>query len=249
MNIQFGTGALFGLPNSGDTAADPTPYLLGALQSAQVDFKSTLKKLFGQNQFPLAKARGQIEVTCKAKIKAFDPGMLNQLYFGQTQTVGQTIAAIDEVHAIPSTPFQVTVTNGADFVTDYGVRNASTGAQLTKVASAPATGQYSVAAGGVYTFAAADTGISVKISYTYTSTTAGTSTIVIANQLMGYAPEFRALLSNTFRGKRFAIELYNCTMGGLSIPTKQDDFWEADIDFEACTDSSDTLGAIYADNV
>lgn len=249
MNIQFGTGVLFLLPNAGNLATNPTPYKLGALQSAQLDFKSTLKKMWGQEQFPLAHARGQIEVTCKAKLKSFDPGMINQLYFGQTATVGETIAAVDEAGTVPSsTPWQVTVANGATFVTDYGVRYAATGAQLTKVASSPTAGEYSVGAGGVYTFNTGDAGQGVLTSYTYTTTTVGTTKLALTNQLMGYAPEFRALLSNTFRNKRFAVELYNCTMGGLSIPTKQDDFWEMDIDFEASTDDTDTLGAIYADN-
>ncbi len=248
MNIQFGTGVLFMLPNAGNLATNPTPYKLGALQSVQVDFKSSLKKMYGQKQFPLAKARGTIDVSAKAKLKSLDVGFINQLYFGQTAAVGKTIIADDESHPIPATgPFTVTVTNSTTAVTDYGVRYSSTGAQLMKVASGPTTGQYSYAA-GVYTFAAADEGMGVLISYSYTSTAAGSSTIVLANQLMGYAPEFRAFLYNTFRGKYFGMELYDCTVGNFSIPTKQEDFWEVDIDFDACTDASDTLGQIYADN-
>ena len=247
MIIQFGTGVLFLLPNAGNLAANPTPYKLGALQSVQVDFKSSLKKLFGQKQFALAKARGTIDVSVKAKLKSQDVGFINQLYFGQTASVGKTQISDDEAGTIASTPFQITVAQSAHFVTDYGVRSALTGAQLTKVASGPTTGEYSVAA-GVYTFAAADTGLGVLISYSYTSTAAGSTTVALTNQLMGYAPEFRSFLYNTFRGKYFGLELYNCTCGNFSIPTKQEDFWETDIDFDACTDASDTLGQLYADN-
>lgn len=118
MNIQFGSGVLFGLPNAGNLAPNPTPYKFGILQEASVEFKGDLKKLYGQSQFPVAKARGKIDVSCKAKIAAYDPNMLNQLYFGQAQASGITAMAVDEVGAVPGTPFSVTVAHSATFVTD-----------------------------------------------------------------------------------------------------------------------------------
>lgn len=246
-NYQFGSGVLFGLPNAGNLAVDPTPFKFGVLQEASVEFKADLKKLFGQEQFAVAKARGKIDVSCKAKIASYDPNMINQLYFGQAQASGVTTMAVDEAGTIPTTPFQITVANAAHFVTDYGVVNKATGGQLIKVASGPTTGQYSVdSATGVYTFAAADTGNAVKISYSYTDSTSGT-TITLSNQLMGYAPEFRAFLFSNFRAKRLGIELYSCTLGQLTVPTKQEDFWMADLTFDASTDATDTLGQIYGD--
>lgn len=247
MNIQFGTGVLYGLPNAGNLATNPTPYKFPVLQEASVEFKADLKKLFGTSQFPVAKARGKIDVSCKAKIAAFDPNFVNQLYFGQASASGITTMAVDEAGTVPapSGPYTITVTNSTHFVTDYGVINKSTGAQLTKVSSGPTTGQYSVSA-GVYTFAAADTGIVMKISYSYTDSTSG-ETITLSNQLMGFAPEFRAFLFSNFRTKRLGIELYSCTLGQLTVPTKQEDFWMADLTFDASVDATDTLGAIYAD--
>jgi len=245
MNIQFGTGVLFGLPNAGNLATNPTPYKFGVLQDASIEFKADLKKLFGTKQFPVAKARGKIDVSGKAKIASFDPNMLNQLYFGQTAAAGVTTIAEDEAGTIPGSPFQVTVTNSAQFVTDYGVIDTVSGLQMTKVPSAPATGQYSVAA-GVYTFAAADTTKTVKISYSYTVAAVG-STITLANQSLGFAPELRMFLFSAFRTKRLGIELYSCTLGQLSLATKHEDFWMADITFDAGTDATDTLGKIYGD--
>ena len=159
-----------------------------------------------------------------------------------------TIMAVNEAATIPSsTPFTYTTTNGANFQTDYGVIYTVTGQQLIKVTGTPTTGQYAVnTTGGVYTFAAADEGLGVNISYTYTSTTRG-ATITLTNQLMGYAPEFRAFLFNQFRTKIVGLELFSCTMGSISIPTKQEDFWVSDIDFDAGVDASGTLGKIYAD--
>jgi hypothetical protein len=70
----------------------------------------------------------------------------------------------DESHPIPATPFQVVVTGAATFLRDRGVTDA--GVPLTRVASSPATGEYSVdSLTGTYTFAAADTGDTVLISY------------------------------------------------------------------------------------
>jgi hypothetical protein len=253
MNVQFGSGVLFGLPNAGNLAANPTPYKFGVLQEAQVVFKGDLKKLYGQKQFAVAKARGKIEVSVKAKLAVLDAGMLNQLYFGQALSSGMTLVADDEAATVPGDPgpYTVSVANAAQIVMDYGVRDALTGAQFTSVSSNPATGQYSVVTSGAnkgqYTFAAADKGRAILVSYTYAAGTRGQS-VTLNNQYMGYAPEFRALLYNNYRGKFLGLELNNCTMGQISIPTKQEDFWIADIDFEACADATDSLGKLYADN-
>jgi hypothetical protein len=71
----------------------------------------------------------------------------------------------------------------------------------------------------------------------------------VTNQLMGYAPEFQALLYNNFRGNLFGLLLYSCVMGSLSIPTKQEDFWVSDFDLEASCDVSGNLLDIFADQV
>jgi|SRR6185437_8065669 len=246
MNIQFGTGVLYGVPNAGNLAANPTPYKLGILQEVSVEFKADLKKLYGQKQMTVARARGKIDVTAKGKFATLDPNLLNQLYFGQSQAAGMTIMASDETATLVGT--SVTVANAATAVTDFGVINADTGQQLTRVTGTPATGEYSIADPftGVYTFASADSGMNVFISYTYTDASRGT-TITLTNQLMGYAPEFRSFLFNQFRGRIMGLELFSCTMGSITIPTKQEDFWISDINFDAGVDASDTLGKIYAD--
>jgi Putative phage tail protein len=74
-----------------------------------------------------------------------------------------------ELATIPSTPFQIAVQNNSIWTADGGVKFSPSGTALTAVASAPAAGQYSVAA-GVYTFNSADTGKAVLISYQITDT-------------------------------------------------------------------------------
>jgi hypothetical protein len=207
MQIQFGTGVLVGIPNAGNLATNPTPTQLGILQEASIEFKSDLKKLFGFNQFPVAKARGKIDVISKAKLALLDLNMLNQLYFAQAQASGVNRFIFNESH---TTAASIQVTNHTGFVTDYGVVNGNTGLNMTEVASAPGVGQYSVTvATGTYAFNPAEAASHVLISYTYADATTTTSTITLTNQLMGYEPECRMFLYNDFRGKYFGIELYS----------------------------------------
>jgi hypothetical protein len=243
---------MYAIPNAGNLATNPTPYNFGILQEVSVDFKGDLKKLYGQYQFAVEKARGKIDVTCKGKLGTWDPNLYNQLYFGQAQAAGMNLIVPDEADTVPATsPYTITAQNAGTspvvFQLNYGVKYAATGQQMILVTSSPTVGQYSVnLSTGVYTFAAADEGVAVLITYTYSVTPRGTS-ITLTSQLMGYAPEFRVFLFNNFRNKFFGLELYDCTMGQISIPTKQEDFWICDITFDASCDASNTLGKIYAD--
>src|SRR5690348_4650508 len=111
MNIQFGSGVLFGKPVAGNEPTNPTPYKFGVLQECTVDFKGDLKKLFGQYQFPVATARGKLDVGIKGKLAVFDPNMLNQLYFAQASSVGYALIVDGESHSINANTKTITVTN------------------------------------------------------------------------------------------------------------------------------------------
>lgn len=77
-------------------------------------------------------------------------------------------AVTGEAQSVPAmAPWQVAVAAPfGPWGCDLGVVYASSGAALTPVAASPAAGQYSVAA-GLYTFAAADAGANVAVSYGY----------------------------------------------------------------------------------
>ena len=242
-DIQFGTGNLYMIPNSGNLAANPTPIELGVLQEVSIEFKADLKKLFGQRQFAVATARGKIDVTGKGKFASQDINALNQIYFGQASANGSRHLFSDEQH-VPGTSVAVAGA-GSNFVQDYGVINNGTGVNMTyTVSGTPAIGQYTQTA-GTYVFNAAETAPSVAISYLTTATTG--TTITLQNQLMGYAPQFGAFFYNKFRGQYFALQLNNCTMGMYSLPSKQEDFWVQDFDFSANCDAANVLGYMYQD--
>lgn len=253
MNLQFGSGVLFGIPNAGNTATNPTPTKFGVLQEVSVEFKGDLKKLYGQKQFPVAKARGKLDVTLKGKMAVLDVDSLNQLYFGQVAATGVQRPSGDESHATASSITPTHAVAGSA-ITILSVQNGSTGATMTLVPSSPAVGQFSftqAVSGGSptsasLTFNASETAVSIIINYLYADSTTG-KTLTLTNQLMGFAPEFQAFLYDNFRGKYFGLQLNSCVMGSLSIPSKQEDFWILDFDADASADATDTLGYIYAD--
>lgn len=251
LNPQFGSGVFFGVPNAGNLATNPTPMQAGILQEISVDFKADLKKLFGMQQLPLAKARGKLSVTAKGKMASLDPMYYSQLYFGLPTATGVNRPVYNESHATAASVAPANTTAA----TDLGVINGSTGVQMVSITTgSPAVGQYKftpyVASGptpAAYAFNASETAVTVLLSYQWPDTTG--FTLEITNQLMGYAPEFMALLYNDFRGNLFALQLNSCILGSLSIPTKQEDFWISDFDLEASCDVSNVLGYVYADQL
>lgn len=239
----FGAGAIFAKQLTDATGAaitNPTPVKLGVLQDITLDVSFDVKQLYGQNQFPVAIGRGKGKVTGKAKAAQINGGLLNAIIFGQTLSTGLVgIFNATTTTAIPATPFQITPTvpGAGTFGKDLGVMKTD-GTALTRVASAPTTGQYSVnEATGVYTFAAADTGVSVLISFNYTAATGGVKSTVV-NLPMGYAPTFSVDLALDYNGKKGTIQMPNCTSDKLTIATKLDDFAVPELGFQALADSN-----------
>lgn len=250
MNVQFGTGVLLGSPlsSSGNPPGSPTPVRFGVIQEAMIDFKADLKKLYGQSQFPVATARGKFDVSVKAKVALFDPTMLQQLYFAQTQTSGYALISDLEAQTVSS---NAAVVSNIPILTDWGVQYANGQTVIrdsTNVVVAPTgVGHYTGPnlTSGKYNFNTGDNNQQVRISYTYNST-AG-ATIAIANQLMGYAPEIAMFFYDRFRGKYLAVTLNDVTLGQISIPSKLEDFWITDIDGSANADVNGNIGALAMD--
>jgi hypothetical protein len=240
---SFGSGVLYGVP----TAANSTPARFGGLQEVSLDFTFNIKELHGQYQFPLAIARGTGKISCKAKQANINSLMFNQIFFGQTLAVGETAVVVEEAGTIPSPsgPYTVTVSNSATFLADLGVTFTLTGLPLTKVASNPTTGQYSVSA-GVYTFAAADAGLGVKLNYTYTVAATGKK-LVINNQILGTTPFFQASFTSIYNSKACHFVLNQCTSNKLTFATKLEDFVIPEFDFSCFADASGVIGTLSFD--
>ena len=244
--ILFGTGNLIAVPTNdatGAAIANPTPVRLAGLQDVSVDLGVDLKTLYGSGKYPIAVGQGKAKTDIKAKYADISAEVLGSLFWGKTAVAGIKGAVFDTTAAIPTTPFQITVTppSSGTFVQDLGVRFALTGAILTRVASAPAAGQYTVTAGGVYTFNTADTGKSVIYSYEYSAATGG-QVFNLTNDVMGYTPSFSIILQQKYDGKTFVLKFNRAVSGKLMLPLKNEDFTISDFEATAFTDSADNLG-------
>jgi carbon monoxide dehydrogenase subunit G len=251
MQLGFGAGILTGIATSdatGASVANATPVQFGTLQDISTDLSFEEKLLYGAYQFPIAVGRGKGKFSFKAKQASLSGLILSDLFFGLPAVAGIKNTVQNFAASVPgATTYTITVAppSSGTFVKDLGVLSGTTGVPFKKVASAPATGQYSVSALGVYTFAAADANAAVLISYEYSAvSTAGPKSIAITNQLMGYAPEFQAVLNMSFQGKAVTLSLNRCTSSKFSLPFKNDDFVVPEFEFSAMADGAGNIGYI-----
>ncbi len=217
--------------------ATPVAVNIGYGQELSIDFAGTTKELYGQNQFPLVQARGTIKATGKIKAATISGIAWNNVFFGQTLAAASGFAwNIAEAHSVPgSSTYTVTVTNGATFDADLGVVYAATGLPLQRVASVTAVGQYSVnTTTGVYTFFSGDASAALLFTYTNTITTATSQKLVISNLPIGTTPTFQLDFYTNLNqptAEPFAIRVFACVAGKLSIATKLEDYVMPEIDF------------------
>lgn len=233
-----GIGTIYALPSG----ANPTPIPIAVAKSAVLTIAGSLKFANGQWQAPIDAMRTDSNISVKLANADFRASALAMLLPGATTSVGSNQAATGEAFTIPTTPFQVTVSQSATFVEDGGVLDLSAGKWLDRVASAPATGQYSVAA-GVYTFAAADTGHSITIAYLYNSATVGKTTSW-NNQVMGASTGYLVRVFQVYLVagvlKSVGFKLPNVHFANLSINYKNDDFAEQSLEGRAIQDVTTT---------
>ena len=163
-------------------------------------------------------------------------------------TRGVTVAAgtkqgYAQTSTIPTTPFQVTVTNGATFADDLGVIDLTSGKAMTCAATATGTNVYSVTAAGVYTFNTADAGHSVLINYRATQAAVGTtSTIASATQSQAY---YGLHCYQVIAGKPWGIYVPAARLPGLSAKFGKGGWSDTTIKFKATKDASNNFVHIY----
>lgn len=249
MQNIFGAGTLWGTPladATGAAIAVPSPVQFGLSQEIGVDISYDNKLLYGQNQFPARVGRGKGKISGTIKNAQVNGALWNSIFFGQTLNNGIVSIRQDSVGiAVPGTPYTITagasdsattikIPDTGTWVTDLGVRTAG-GLPMTRVASSPAAGQYSVTA-GAYLFAAADVGKKVFIDFGYTATSTTATKSSVANLPMGYAPSFRTDILLPYDGKYVTYTFYACLASKLTIATKLDDFVIPEIAFDCFAD-------------
>lgn len=237
--ITFGVGKLFGIPT------DPTlsPVEFGLLQNVSVGLTWDKKELYGSLQFPARVVRGKGKIDCKAAFAQINSLGFNVL-IGGTAVAGQNLVT-SVATVVPSTPFTVTTTANQVDMGVWDNSNPLYSVPMTRVASAPATGQYMyTVATGIYTFAAVDVAKKIQYSQMNDAGTGG-QTIAIPNMALGVAPTFKAVLSGQLdTGKAMTIALNCCMTTKFDFAFKQDDFVIPQFDFSAFADSSGSPGEI-----
>ncbi len=234
---HFAMGAIYAIP----AGANPTTIPIAILKDATVADKVTKKYLRGQFKYAVDAGEGPVETSIKIKGADFRASTLAMVLAGTTSASGSIMPVTGEAAVIPSSPFQVTVANSANFVEDGGVLDLTTGKWLTRVASAPATGQFSVAA-GVYTFAAADVGHNLSIVYSFTSV--GGTTLSYANQVMGPSTGFKVRVYNQYPMggvlRPIGRDYFNVHFESHQIAYKAEDWAELDLEGKVVQDTAST---------
>lgn len=250
--IMFGSGKLIAVPTNladGTAITNPTPVVLGTLQECTLDMSVDSKTLYGSKMYPIAVAQGKAKLGIKAKYAEISAAVMGSLFFGQNATNAIKDMALDVAASIPATPGPYTVTptvpSSGTYVADLGVFDATTGAQYTRVASAPATGQYSVnTSTGVYTFAAADQAKACLFNFEYTATSTTAQLFTINNRQMGYTPSFSVMLKGSYDGKDIIAKFYRGVSSKLALPFKNEDFSVPDFEADFFANSADNVGWI-----
>jgi hypothetical protein len=236
-NNAFHSGYLYVKASS----SNPTPRRIATLQEVSFAFKGSNKELMGEMQFAEAVGRSDIKITGKAKTGKFVADAFNDIFFNQSATTGHKKVAYDEAGVV-TVGHTYTVDNDDDFVEDLGVALVSTGAQMKRVASSPAAGEYSVnESTGVYTFNTANDGAAIIVSYVYSDDTAG-KTIPIINTLAGEAPTFQSIFFNKFQGETVYLKLNAVVAENLDFGFKTGDFAMPDFSFSAQADTAGNVG-------
>jgi hypothetical protein len=239
---------MYGNPVGGNLATPSFPQRFGTIQDVNLEFDQKLVPLRGQFKGPDDVAPSDMSIKGKGGFALLEPEIYNSLFFADTIVSGLTAIPVTsgvdgELDTIPSTsPYTVTVTNHSTWVEDLGVRYQATGGYLQQVPSSPTQGEYTVAA-GVYTFNAADAGLKVYISYTFTVTNSGTPgnsnarTMNVINHTQGYGPIFELWLMDSYQNADNGLHLYACRASKMSAPHKRDNYVISDFEFEAFPNS------------
>lgn len=236
-NWHFGAGQLL------FRAQGMTPIRVATLQGIDVDISASTKELMGSRQFAEATQRTGIKISGKVQAGRWDGRVVSELLLGAKEadvTAGTVVVIDNEPGTVPVGGGEIAVTKGATFDMDMGVRDVATAGFYRRVSAAPEAGEYSIdEATGEYTFAAADAGKKVQISYAYIDLTAGTTT-TISNQEMGESPTFELV---TYDSGLF-LQLYACTFSKLSLSRKNEDFVIPNMEWSAAADDVKGVGRL-----
>ncbi len=252
-SAAFGPGFLSAIAVSGWNAANPidalTPINFALIESVTLDFSFKLKELYSQSVYPIAGGASTGKITGKAKISSLSAPIMNSLFWGAPSSGAGVQVNQYTTQTIPLvTPFTITPTPAA--VTDLGVFYQATSIssmqkQFSRIVSTPIVGNYTFAA-GVYTFAAADAGVPIMISYESALAGATGQSFVMPNPLSGMAPVFQVNFAGLYGANTYLFNFPICNSEKLSFSTKVNDWTGVEFDFQVFAGADPgTMGTAY----
>lgn len=226
------------------SGTNTTPIHLATISSASFSMKQANADLKDSDGYTIDSFVTGLDVTGDLQLSDFSNSLLAAVARGVTVTAGQSIGA-SHAAPIPTTPFAITVTQSATWTDDLGVMDLTKGKQLARVASAPATGQYSVAA-GVYTFASADTGDNVLIMYRYTAAASGTTAEVAKATSGSQAPRYAIhVYQPKVSSKEWGFYVPNAQIPELSASFKREGWSDVKLTWTAILSTTNKLIYTY----
>lgn len=233
ITVPFGVGELYLTTN----ATPGQSIYVGGLQELALKITRTTKGFKGAYLFDLLKAITGAEAVLTAKYGAFKPTLIASV-LGGTVAAGYRALVKDELMGAAALTYAVAHPTGMQ---DKGACDA-TGTPLTRVASAPAAGQYSVVeATGVYTFASSAV---YSVSYTWDASTTLGQKVDIVNSLMA-APTSWYQIDAFNPAEKTGFVFNKALPKSLNLPRKNDDFLVEDLEFDLIPDSTGKLGTVY----
>jgi hypothetical protein len=248
----FGGGDAWFTPLQ-NTAANPTPMQLFAIQECSIEFSASSKSMMGKQQFPLAVARTEGKVAVKVKFGNVYLKLWNDIFFGASVVAGSETIGIPRQSNPAGTTATPTVPAGSTFFQDLGVADATSGKQMTLLASAPVAGVSYEEAAGVYTFGSGQGATLISFSVKTTATTGTGFSSNVTNQPMGTMPIGQFFLSNTQYAnldgsQNVSVRLPACIAAKMTpLPGKNNDWDYTEMEFEAFSDNAGNICYLSSD--
>lgn len=227
---------------------------VAALQEGNWAIDVDVKELHGANRFPVDVRTATGKVEGSAKFADWDADTMAALLGVEVIDGSGRLLAVNVAGTVPASASYTitpTVPLSGSFVKNleviYGSNNlGSDGLPLEQVAPGnEAEGKFSVSA-GVYTFAAADAGRAVRITYMYSVTgNADMKQIALNNTPIGVTPVMSGAFQLISDNKQMVLELDYVVPYGLKWGQRLDDWASQDINLKAFADpSTDVIGRI-----
>jgi hypothetical protein len=226
-----------------------TPINCGNAQEFSLDESAEEKALFGGGKYSLANATGTVKASGKIKSAEFSGIAVNSMFYGGTFTTGKLVMAVKEAITVPAVaPYTVSPANAANFDTDLGILYAETGLPFALSTVAPVKGSYEVSEAGEYTFAAADAGAQLLVTYAWKNAASGQS-MTVMNTPIGTNPTFQIDYFSEFEGQIYYARVWKATCSKLARAHKLTDYMMPELDFSYGADKAGRVVTFSSDEV